>query len=115
MAVRKIDWRNVLERALWTFVEGFIVALPVTLSMDMNGATWKSILFSALMGGVSALKTCALDLIKQHNEQYKEIEPDIDFYEDDSELEDEDLDDVFPLNTGDSDAKDEGEKEDETV
>lgn len=115
MAIRKIDGKNVLERALWTFAEGFVVALPVTLSMNMDGATWKSILFSALMGGVSALKTCALDLIKQHNEQYKEIESDIDFYEDDSELEDEDLDDVFPLNTDDSDAKDEGEKEDETV
>lgn len=95
MAVRKIDWRNVLERALWTFAEGFIVALPITLSMDMNGATWKSILLGALMSGVSAVKTCILDLIKQHNEQYKETEPDIDYFEDDSELTDEDLEDIF--------------------
>lgn len=75
---KNVDWKNVLERALWTFAEGFLVALPVTISINMSGATWKTAIFSALMSGVSAVKTLAIDLIKQHNAQYeaKQIEPD---------------------------------------
>lgn len=76
--IKKIDWKDLLERAVWTFVEGFLVALPVTLTMDISGAAWKTILFSAALSGVSAVKTLILDIARQHNEQYKakEIEPD---------------------------------------
>ena len=63
----KIDWRDVGERALWTFVEGFLMALPVTFGMGMDGAAWKSALFSAGMAGLSALKTFILDIVKQRN------------------------------------------------
>ena len=60
----KIDWMNLVERAAWTFVEAFLVALPTTISMDMNGAAWKSALLSAACAGVSALKTFIIDVIQ---------------------------------------------------
>lgn len=65
-----MNWKNVIERALWTFAEGFVLALPVTLSADIDGAGWKSVLFSAALAGVSAVKTAAVELIQKHNRQY---------------------------------------------
>lgn len=59
-----MDWRNIAERAAWTFLEGFLVTLPTTLSIEMDGAAWKSALFSAAIAGVSALKTFLLELVK---------------------------------------------------
>lgn len=61
----KIDWLNLLERAAWTFVEGFLVALPATFSTGMDGAAWKSALLAACMAGLSALKTFLIEVI--HN------------------------------------------------
>ena len=62
----KIDWLNILERALWTFVEGFLIALPTTLSMDMalDAAALKSALLSAAMAGLSAVKTLIIEIIQ---------------------------------------------------
>ena len=60
---KKIDWLNILERAAWTFLEGFLVALPATFSLEMDGATWKSILLGAAMAGLSAVKTLIVELI----------------------------------------------------
>ena len=60
----KINWMNVLERALWTFVEAFLVALPTTFSLEMDGAAWKSALMSAACAGLSALKTFVIEMIK---------------------------------------------------
>lgn len=64
----RIDWLNIAERAAWTFVEAFLVALPATINLDMDGAAWKSVLLSAACAGLSALKTFLIDLIhsKQH-------------------------------------------------
>ena len=59
-----INWKNILERAAWTFLEAFLVALPATISADMNGAAWKSALLSAACAGVSALKTFLIELIQ---------------------------------------------------
>ena len=60
-----MNWKNILERAAWTFVEGFLVALPATLSADMDGAAWKSLLLGAAMAGLSAVKTMVLELLKE--------------------------------------------------
>jgi len=60
----KINWKNLLERAAWTFVEAFLVALPATVSLDMDGAAWKSALLSAACAGLSALKTFVIDVIE---------------------------------------------------
>ena len=59
----KMNWINILERAAWTFLEGFLVAMPATLSADMDGAAWKALLLSACMAGVSAVKTMILELL----------------------------------------------------
>ena len=67
-----MDLINIIERALWTFAEGFVLALPVTLSADIDGAGWKSLLFSAALAGLSAVKTTAVELIKAHNGKYGE-------------------------------------------
>ena len=60
-----VNWKDVLERAAWTFVEGFLVALPATFSVGMDGAAWKSALVGAAMAGLSALKTFIVDIVKQ--------------------------------------------------
>lgn len=104
--IKKIDWKNVLERALWTFVEGFLLTLPVTIPLGASSATWKSILLGALGGGISALKTCIVDLIRQHNEQYKET--DIEVYDDEIEPDEYgDLEDVFPEENEESEGDEE--------
>lgn len=66
---RKIDWGNILERAAWTFVEGALLSLPTTFTMEMDGAAWKAMAFSAALAGLSALKTFILELIKTLKEQ----------------------------------------------
>jgi len=63
--MKKIDWKNVLERALWTFFEGFLVALPATFSTGMDGAAWKSALLGAAMAGLSAVKTLIIELLQR--------------------------------------------------
>lgn len=61
-----INWLNILERAAWTFAEGFLVALPATFSVGMDGAAWKAAVLGAAMAGLSALKTFAIEIIKEH-------------------------------------------------
>lgn len=64
----QINWKNVAERALWTFVEAFLVALPATITVDtFADAAWTSILLSAACAGISAVKTLIIDLIKSKN------------------------------------------------
>ena len=62
-----MNWKNILERAAWTFVEGFLVALPATLSLEVDAAGWKSLLLGAAMAGLSAVKTLALELLQEKN------------------------------------------------
>ena len=64
----KIDWINILERAAWTFLEGFLLALPASFSLDMDGAAWKALLFSAAMAGFSAVKTYIVEVIQRNRE-----------------------------------------------
>lgn len=63
-----IDWVNILERAAWTFVEGFLVALPTTFSMEMDGAAWKAALIGAAMAGLSAVKTFIIEVIHSNKD-----------------------------------------------
>jgi hypothetical protein len=62
-----INWKDIIERAAWTFVEGFLVALPATFSIGMDGVAWKSAVVGAAMAGLSALKTFAIEVVKQYN------------------------------------------------
>ena len=62
-----MNWLNILERAGWTFLEAFLVALPATISADMDGAAWKSVLLSAACAGLSAVKTFIIEVVKTKN------------------------------------------------
>ncbi len=68
----KIDWKNILERAAWTFLQAFLVALPSAFSLDLDGAAWKSALFGAACAGLSALKTVIVEFVQMRLEQIKE-------------------------------------------
>ena len=59
-----INWKDILERAAWTFAEGFLLALPTTFTIGMDGAAWKSAIFAAALAGLSAVKTLALEIVK---------------------------------------------------
>ena len=63
--MKKVNWKDLLERALWTFLEGFLVALIGTFSVGMDGAAWKAALLGAAMAGLSALKTFVIGLIQK--------------------------------------------------
>ena len=51
-----MDWKNILERAAWTFIEGFLAGVTFSLEMD------KTMILSATMAGLSALKTLILEV-----------------------------------------------------
>jgi hypothetical protein len=51
-----MDWKNILERAVWTFIEGFLAGITFSLEMD------KTMILSATMAGLSALKTLILEV-----------------------------------------------------
>lgn len=61
-----MDWKNILERAAWTFLEGFLVALPSLSGIGMEAAAWNAALMGAFMAGLSALKTLALEIISSN-------------------------------------------------
>ncbi len=58
-----MNWMNLCERAAWTFVEAFLVALPSTISMELPAAGWLSALLAAACAGLSALKTLLVELM----------------------------------------------------
>lgn len=53
-----MNWKNIIERALWTFVEGFLVALP------LGGEVDRAAMMGALMAGLSAVKTVIIEVAK---------------------------------------------------
>lgn len=59
-----MNWKNIIERAAWTFLEGFIVALPAASQLGVDAAAWKAALIGAAMAGLSAMKTLVLEVIK---------------------------------------------------
>lgn len=60
--MRKINWKNVLTRALWTFAQGFLSATVIT---GFTQEELKATLIGALAGGISAVKTIIVELIKE--------------------------------------------------
>ncbi|MBQ3210767.1 MAG: hypothetical protein IJB09_04675 [Oscillospiraceae bacterium] len=59
-----MNWKNIAERAAWTFLEGFLVALPAASGLGLDAAAWKAALLGALMAGLSAVKTLAIELLQ---------------------------------------------------
>ena len=41
---------NVIERAMWTFVESFLLSMPCVESLGVDGYKWKCALFGAAFG-----------------------------------------------------------------
>ena len=64
-----MDWKNILERAAWTFLQGFLVALPTASQLGLDAAAWKAALIGAAMAGLSALKTFVIELIQNQNKE----------------------------------------------
>ena len=64
-----MDWKNIVERAVWTFIEGFLVGLPSMYAIELQGAWWKSLLLAGIMGGLSAVKTFLIELIEEHKKK----------------------------------------------
>lgn len=64
-----MDWKNILERAAWTFFEAFLVALPSTISFGVDGSLGVSALLSAACAGLSALKTFVLEIVQHRKNQ----------------------------------------------
>lgn len=57
--LKKINWKNVIERALWTFFQGFISTMVIT---GFTREELKATLIGGLAGGLSALKTIILEV-----------------------------------------------------
>lgn len=53
-----INWKDVGERAVWTFIEGALGTLT------FNGTPDKAALIGAVMAGISALKTLILEIAR---------------------------------------------------
>lgn len=67
-----MDWKNLMERAAWTFLEAFLVALPSTITMDVPAAGWVSALLAAACAGLSALKTLLVEVVQLRLNSMKE-------------------------------------------
>lgn len=63
-----MNWMNLLERAAWTFLEAFLVALPSTITMQVPEAGWVSTLLAAACAGLSALKTLIIEVVKSRKD-----------------------------------------------
>lgn len=60
--MKKINWKNVIERALWTFLQGFLSTMIITgFTQDELKAT----LIGGVAGGLSALKTVIVELMEE--------------------------------------------------
>lgn len=57
--IKKINWENVIKRALWTFVQGFLSTMIIT---GFTKEELKATLIGGLAGGLSALKTIIVEL-----------------------------------------------------
>lgn len=59
-----MNWINLIERAAWTFLEAFLIALPSTISFGVEGSLGVSALLSAACAGLSALKTFIIEFVQ---------------------------------------------------
>lgn len=64
------NWKDILIRALKTFIQGFLGALAITLpNSDLaSESVLKSLLIGALASGISALMNFVLELLKKGDE-----------------------------------------------
>lgn len=63
-------WKDILIRALKTFIQGFLGALAITLPNSdlMSEGVLKSLLIGALAGGISAVMNMIINLLNKGGE-----------------------------------------------
>lgn len=71
--MKNVNWKDLLERAAWTFLEAFVVAFFGAFSIGMDEVALKAALFGAGTAGLSALKTFVINLIRQHRHKLNDI------------------------------------------
>ena len=55
MSKIKSKWKEIAIRALKTFIQSFLAAIPITASLlEGDGTVWKSALIGAIAAGLSA-------------------------------------------------------------
>ena len=68
--MNKQKWKDLAERAAWTFAQAFVASLTFEVSDFTSGVrVWRSILLSALAAGLSAVKTAVLAEMKKLKEE----------------------------------------------
>jgi hypothetical protein len=73
--VINMDWKNLVERALWTFLEAFLAALPSTITMEVPAAGWVAVLLGAACAGLSAVKTLLVEWVSRKVAAQKAAKP----------------------------------------
>jgi chemotaxis response regulator CheB len=63
--LKKVNWKNLLERAFHSFWQGFLSSLIIT---GWSQNELKIALIGALTGGLSALKTLLLELTSKESD-----------------------------------------------
>ncbi len=58
-----MNWKNILERAAWTFVEGFLGILVFNPEID------KAAVIAAIMAGISGVKTVILEVAAKRKDE----------------------------------------------
>ena len=65
----KLNWKDILERVIWTFVQAFLGALVITPEVG-----WKTMIIPPIAAGLSAIKNVILDIARQKLEEKKKLE-----------------------------------------
>lgn len=60
----KLNWKDIIERVVWTFVQAFLGALVIMPNLPSN-EEWKAMLIPAIAAGLSAIKNVILDIARQ--------------------------------------------------
>jgi hypothetical protein len=59
------NWRDIMERALWTAIEAGLGALPPGFTLAAAIGSWKVILLSAATAGIGFLIAVVKNMAKQ--------------------------------------------------
>jgi len=62
-----LNWKDIVERTAWTFVQGFVSAIPVGFSLT-DFTSMKILAIAGLTGGIAAVLAFLKNLAKQHLE-----------------------------------------------
>ena len=71
----KEKFKDIFKRTAKTFIQGFVGALPVTLSVAQLGdeAYIKALLIGALAGGICAVWNSLIIVVNKYIEKFKNI------------------------------------------